>query len=246
MFFSIITVSLNAESLIADTLNSAISQTFKDFEIVVKDGGSRDKTLEMIPSDERIRVIQKNDKGIYEGMNQAIAEAKGKYLIFMNCGDLFYDNTVLEKAYEILKDGEERILYGDFCFSDDMIIRSSSTNLKKSHFYYSTICHQASFIPKSAFEKIGYYDESLKISSDWEFFLDAFIGGIKYQYYNEPVCIFLSGGVSWTDEGVKIAKKEKKAIKKTRFSLFERIYIPMASTRLGQWALSVKRKITKK
>lgn len=245
MFFSIITVSLNAESLIADTLNSALSQTFKDFEIVVKDGGSKDKTLEMIPSDERIRVIQKNDKGIYEGMNQAIAEAKGKYLIFMNCGDLFYDNTVLENAYEILKDGEDRILYGKR-FSEDIGVVDYPVNLKKRHFYYSTICHQASFIPKSAFEKIGYYDESLKISSDWEFFLDAFIGGVKYEYCDKIFCSFLSGGVSETEKGKKISDAERKLIKKTRFSTAEKIYIPLLNTKLGRFAVSAKRKLTKK
>ena len=211
MFFSIITVSLNAENLIADTINSALSQTFTDFEIVVKDGGSKDNTLNNVPKDERIRVIQKNDKGIYEGMNQAIKEAKGKYLIFMNCGDLFYDNSVLEAAYEILKDGEERILYGNR-FSDDIGVVEYPVNLKKRHFYYSTICHQASFIPRTAFEKIGYYDESLRIASDWKFFLDALIGGVPYQYCDKIFCRFLSGGVSETEKGKKISDAERKLV----------------------------------
>ena len=241
MFFSIITVSLNAEKLIGDTLKSALSQTFTDFEIIVKDGGSKDNTLACIPKDSKIRVISIPDKGIYEGMNQAIKEAKGKYLIFMNCGDLFYDETVLEKAYNCLKDIEPCILYGKR-FSEDIGVVDYPVKITKRHFYYSTVCHQASFIPKEAFEKIGYYDESLKITSDWKFFLDAYIGGIPYVYNDNIVCSFLSGGVSETEKGIKIAMGERKGIIKTRFSFIEKLYIPILHTKLGQILIGLKQK----
>ena len=240
MFFSIITVSLNAEELISDTLVSALEQSFTDFEIIVKDGASTDKTLEKIPNDERIRVICKKDKGIYQGMNQAIAEAKGEYLIFMNCGDRFYDSTVLAQAYDRLKGREAPcILYGNR-FTESKGIVTYPKKMKKRFFYNSTLCHQASFIPKIAFEKIGYYDEELKIASDWKFFLEAYMGGVEYEYCDSVFCYFQDGGVSETESGLTIGEVERKPIKRACFSLAERIYISLLHTKAGRLLISLK------
>lgn len=241
MFFSIITVSLNAENLIADTINSALSQTFTDFEIVVKDGGSKDNTLNNVPKDERIRIIEKSDKGIYEGMNQAIKEAKGKYLIFMNCGDLFYDNSVLESAYERLADEDPCILYGNV-YGELLGLIKSPEVIKKSRFYYSTICHQAAFIHKDLFDTFGYYDEKMKIAADWKFFLDAFIGGTRYTYLDKVICRYLGGGVSESEKGLLLCKKEKAPILKERFSFSERVCYKLANTRFGRFLLKAKSK----
>ena len=85
--FSIITVCLNAGQGLLDTVARTLSQTYENFEIIVKDGGSEDGSLEKLPMDARIRVVTRQDTGIYDAMNQGIAEARGDYLIFMNCGD---------------------------------------------------------------------------------------------------------------------------------------------------------------
>ena len=245
MFFSIITVSLNAEKLIYDTLKSALDQDFTDFEIIVKDGGSTDKTLCNVPADDRIRVIEKKDKGIYQGMNQAIAEAKGEYLIFMNCGDRFYDSTVLSQAYEVLKDRKTPcILYGKR-FSESVGVVSYPSRMKKRFFYNATLCHQASFIPKRAFSDIGLYDEELKIASDWKFFLEAYLGGVEYEYCDSIFCYFLDGGVSETEKGLRQGEMERAPIKKKYFSTLEKIYIPLIYTKAGRLLISLRNKIKK-
>ena len=87
--FSIITVCLNAGQSLLDTVERTLGQTYEHFEIIVKDGGSTDGSIEKLPSDPRIRVVTRQDTGIYDAMNQGIEEAKGDYLIFMNCGDWF-------------------------------------------------------------------------------------------------------------------------------------------------------------
>ena len=87
--FSIVTVCLNAGQDLIDTVNSTLGQSYDCFEILVKDGFSTDGSTEQLPEDERIRLIQKKDTGIYDAMNQAVEEALGDYLIFMNCGDRF-------------------------------------------------------------------------------------------------------------------------------------------------------------
>ena len=95
--FSIITVCLNAGNDLLYTVAETLNQSYKNFEIVIKDGFSSDGAVENLPMDSRLRVIRKKDTGIYDAMNQAIEEAAGEYLIFMNAGDTFYAETTLEE-----------------------------------------------------------------------------------------------------------------------------------------------------
>ena len=99
-YFSVIIVSFNASNTIEKTIQSVLAQSFTDYEIVVKDAVSTDDTLRYIPQNDKIAVYSEKDGGIYDGMNTAIKYAKGKYLIFLNCGDCFADNEVLQKVYE--------------------------------------------------------------------------------------------------------------------------------------------------
>ena len=246
MLFSIITVSLNAKDLIADTINSVLSQDFDDYEIIVKDGCSTDDTVKMVPNNEKIRIIVEPDTGIYNAMNQGIKEAKGEYLLFLNCGDKLYSNDVLSAVAEMIQQNQLRdsIVYGNR-YTEGMGIVTYPKKIKKNHFYYSTICHQASFIARSVFEIVGFYDETNRIVSDREFFLDCSIKKVNYVYLDKTLCEFQSGGVSETEKGLQIAKKEMKKVKKTRFNFFERCFMRFASTWLGQILVKIKHKIKK-
>lgn len=103
-FFSIVVVSLNPGERLKKTLNSITDQTYTDYEVILKDGGSTDGSLERLQKQgyfenkNQIRIIQKEDKGIYDGMNQAVNYVNGRYVQFLNCGDYFYSETVLEEA----------------------------------------------------------------------------------------------------------------------------------------------------
>lgn len=94
-FFSIIIVCFQAGEELDKTVNSVLTQTESDFEIVVKDGGSTDGSLLRLPKDSRIRLFQEKDSGIYDAMNQAAHRVRGRYVLFLNCGDYLYDNEVL-------------------------------------------------------------------------------------------------------------------------------------------------------
>ena len=96
--FSIIVVCLNAGQELLRTVDSILGQTYPHFEIIVKDGMSSDGFVEKLPGDERIRVVRQKDKGIYDAMNQAIPLVSGDYVLFLNCGDYFYNEKVLEKT----------------------------------------------------------------------------------------------------------------------------------------------------
>ena len=86
-FFSIIVVCLNPGEKLLQTLQSIQKQEFRDYEIVLKDGGSTDGSLQKLyPEQLGLHVVTKPDRGIYDAMNQAVEEAKGRFVFFLNCG----------------------------------------------------------------------------------------------------------------------------------------------------------------
>ena len=107
-FFSIVVVSLNPGERLEKTLNSILSQTYQNYEVILKDGGSKDGSLKILKekgffeNNPMIKVIEQPDKSIYDGMNQAVTYAAGTYIQFLNCGDYFYSETVLEEVAEYI------------------------------------------------------------------------------------------------------------------------------------------------
>lgn len=105
--FSILMVSLNPGDKLVETMRSVIRQSYRDYEVVVKDGGSKDGALEALRGylneqgcQDRVRILEQPDTGIYEGMNQATQAARGEYFYFLNCGDAFASDQVLAQAAE--------------------------------------------------------------------------------------------------------------------------------------------------
>ena len=108
-FFSIIVVALNPGEKLKKTLDSIVGQTFADYEVILKDGGSRDRSLEELENNgflaryPQIRVVREADKGIYDAMNQAVRLAAGRYIQFLNCGDYLYNENVLEQVADYIR-----------------------------------------------------------------------------------------------------------------------------------------------
>ena len=131
MKFSIITVCLNPGESLSKTLESIEKQTYKDYEVIIKDGGSTDGSLSCVPKDIRFRISYGSDKGIYDAMNLASSGVSGDVVIFLNCGDLFYDEKVLENINAKLASGRIKppfIAYGDtFSKRAQTIVKASSS-----------------------------------------------------------------------------------------------------------------------
>ena len=200
MKLSIITINFNNRSGLLKTIESVISQTFKDYEWIVIDGGSTDGSRELIEryADHFSYWVSEPDKGVYNAMNKGIRRAKGDYLLFLNSGDCLYDSHVLQTVLGIEHMAD--ILYGY------MIVEGSDTvpnaALMKPVLYWTdfignTLPHQASFIRRALFEKYGLYDESYKIAGDAKFFIKAIVWEkATYEFIPEKVAVFQSGGIS--------------------------------------------------
>lgn len=211
--FSIITVSYNAEETIKDTINSVLSQTFEDFEIVVKDGLSTDNTISMIPKDRRILLISQKDNGIYDAMNQAIEASQGEYLIFMNCGDTFDSSDVLLNVDKFISENPGiDIIYGNYVVNGD--VRIQPKILTDFYLFRTPLCHQSMIIKKELFDEIGFYDLRYRILADYNFTQKAWWNGKKFEYIDLVVCKYLGGGVSEMKEGMRKKEIERKEILK--------------------------------
>lgn len=197
--FSVITICRNEEQTIARTLNSVLNQTFTDYEYIIIDGASTDSTLDIINKTvlNRATIISEPDTGIFNAMNKGISKAKGNYIIFINAGDYFINNTALEYAADKLEDYD--FVYGDTVFeypSGFLMRRNSPANLSMRYFFIDSLPHQNSFIKRELFEKIGNFDESFKIVGDYEFSIRAFKAGFSFKYIPKAFAIFNLEGIS--------------------------------------------------
>ncbi|TDD98398.1 glycosyltransferase family 2 protein [Flavobacterium cellulosilyticum] len=220
---SIITINFNNLKGLKRTVESVVNQTWKDFEYIIVDGGSTDGSAEYIEKQNTDidYWISESDKGIYHAMNKGIAKATGEYLLFLNSGDHLNDSSVLKKNYVHLKDKEI------VCFNIKEV-RDNSISIKKcpieitfEYMVKDSIPHQSTFIRKSLFEKIGLYDQQLKIVSDWKFFIIA-LGkyNATYLYVDDDFSTFYIGGISSHIDNYQKMLKEKEFVISSDFSIF--------------------------
>jgi len=202
---SIITVCYNNKNGLQKTMESVVNQTFTDYEYIIIDGGSTDKTIELIKENEQHidYWISEKDNGIYDAMNKGIKTAKGEYCYFLNSDDYIAAPNTLEKIFAKLKP-ETDIIYGNLAVTKNnklqKVLKFSKNITPYSFFRHKVaIHHQASFIKRELFEQYGYYNEKTKIISDWLFFFEtALLYKVQTQYINRVFAVFLFGGKSST------------------------------------------------
>ena len=222
---SIITICFNIKNEIEQTLKSIVNQTWQDFEWIVIDGGSTDGTLDILKKYKKHMtvLISEPDKGIYNAMNKGIKIAKGKYLNFMNGGDSFYADDVLEKVFAG-KNYDADVLYGDYniiCPSGKSQIRIFPETVDSNFFIDDCISHQGAFIKHQLFDKYGLYNEDFRIVSDWEKWVIYSINNCDFQHLNLVVANFMRNGISSTQ--TELLMRERYLIHK-KYCKTQKIY----------------------
>ena len=98
MKISIITVTLNSEKTVRDTLNSVFSQSYKKIEHIIVDGGSKDNTISIIKNYKfkNKKIFKKKKLGVYESINYGISKSAGDYIIILNSDDFFQSNNTIQ------------------------------------------------------------------------------------------------------------------------------------------------------
>ncbi len=223
--FSILVVSLNAGDKLVQTVQSILEQSYTDYEVVVKDGGSKDDSLEKLEAylggqtqgASRVRIVRQSDRSIYEGMNQATKEATGEYYYFLNCGDLFVNNQVLARAAGAIENVKEQgcdvlIFYGDIFDNLRSQVVSSNPKIDAFACYRNVPCHQACLYHYSLFEERG-YEPKYRVRADYEHFLwSYFCKNANPMYIGVVLASYEGGGFSETKENRKRSEVEHKEI----------------------------------
>ena len=173
--FSIITVTYNAGAVLEDTIQSVITQTYRNVEYIIVDGGSKDHTLDIINRyREHIHtLVSEPDKGLYDAMNKGIRLATGDYLCFLNAGDeLHEDDTLQLMVHSITGTELPDVLYGETAIVDEeghflrMRRLSAPENLNWTSFKDGMlVCHQAFFPRRELAEP---YDLRYRFSADFD------------------------------------------------------------------------------
>lgn len=221
MLFSVITVCLNAQNSIEKTVLSVLQQKYDDFEYIIMDGGSTDKTLEIIHhinSERTIKCYSENDTGIYNAMNKAAELAKGDYVIYLNSGDRFHNQWVLSKTDHFLKEHPADIIYGNVVIENaaekkKITYYHRSRKLSKYYLLHQTICHQSIFAKRSLLlaEK---FDENYLYWADQEWIMRCIAAKKEIAGMNWTICNYDGSGISSDPANLKYIQTESDRILK--------------------------------
>ena len=220
--FSIITVTYNAEKVIEETIQSVITQSYKNYEYIIIDGASKDNTLSVTDKykDMISSVVSEPDKGLYDAMNKGIAAATGDYLCFLNAGDSFHEDDTLQLMVHSINDNElPDVLYGETAIVNKeghfLHMRRLQTPEKltwKSFKQGMLVCHQAFFAKRSLAEP---FDLSYRFSADFDWCIRVMKKAKTL--HNTHITV-----IDYLDEG--LTTQNHKASLKERFRIMAKHY----------------------
>ncbi len=215
MKLSIITINYNNYDGLLKTIKSVITQTNKDFEWIVIDGGSTDGSRELIEQYQHHMSYwcSESDKGIYHAMNKGVEKATCDYLQFLNSGDIYENNQVVEKILPYLQ-GSDICLSNMYHSSHVGTPAVNPSTLAPQELLntiaFKGIMHPASYTRKDLLDRVGRFREDFRIISDWWFFFQAIvIGNASVSYIPVVSVVFDETGVSSTQPTIALEEKRK-------------------------------------
>ena len=198
---SIITVTLNSEKYLEDTILSVIKQNYSNLEYILIDGGSTDNTLNIVNRYKNYfsKVISEPDNGISEAFNKGIRLSNGDIIGFVHSDDYLLRGALntIAVAYDNSKESE--IFYGNMISynppTNEYLRVLPNTNLKALRYVF-TISHLATFITRKAYRKYGLYSTSYKHAMDYDLILRIYLQGAKFEYINSDLVVVRMGGTN--------------------------------------------------
>ena len=225
---SIVTVSFNGAALVDETMQKVATQTFKNFEVVVVDGASKDDTVTKFKQYTNLigTLISEPDKSLYDAMNKGVKAAKGEWICFMNLGDAFYNENALEEIFSKHDVSEYDVVYANAITKNDPTgvhkVMGKQTDLS-SYYFGIPLCHQAIFAKKATFEKIGDFDwHNFPLIADFEWQCRFFKQkGMTSLYIPTTVAVYEVIGFSFLNR----KKSLKEHMRNAKFHYPTHIYI---------------------
>lgn len=200
---SIITVCFNSQDTIFDTLLSVANQTYKNIEHIIIDGGSTDRTMEIINKHggHVSKIISEADNGIYDAMNKGLALAQGDLIGFLNADDFLAEDFSIDLIAS--QANGAAIIYGDLEYispneSKRVFRQWNSGSFKREKLKYGWMPpHPTFYVRRDLFQKIGFFDTSFRISADYDFMVRCLTEQkVKVVYIPKVLVKMRMGGVS--------------------------------------------------
>jgi glycosyltransferase involved in cell wall biosynthesis len=229
---TLITISFNSKNFISATFQSVKNQSYKDYQYLLIDGGSKDGTITIAKEQDHIsKIVSEPDKGIYDAINKGIKNSTGEIIGFLNSDDTFYDENSLQHILDAFDDNTDCV-FGDLIYTDsDKSIKRvwKGSAFKKGAFKKGWMpAHPTFYCRRSIYEKLGLYDDSFKIAGDFELML-RFLEkhNIRSKYIPKTLVNMKVGGAS--NNGLKsklhILKEEFRAFNQNDIDVNKLYYI---------------------
>ena len=208
MKISIVTATFNSGATLRDTIKSVLGQTYRDFEHLIIDGGSKDDTLDIVREYEpqyggRLRWISERDRGIYDAMNKGIAMATGDVVGILNSDDFYTSDTVLQTVADAMREQSVDAVYGDIHYVNEHDLSHCTRYYSSAGFRRWKMrlgwmpAHPSFYCRKKIYERYGTFDISFKIGADFENLLRLiYVNRINTRYLPMDFVTMRSGGAS--------------------------------------------------
>lgn len=210
MNLSIITICYNNIEGLKQTFNSIASQSARSqFEYIVVDGASKDGTADYLKeNDAKIdKWVSEPDKGIYNAMNKGVTYASGEYILFLNSGDCLHGVDAISNVLGKLESTD--FVIGKVLFLNAGTTSDVSEPITMNRFYQGSVPHPATFTRKELLVSHP-FDETLKIVSDWKFFIITLIlENRSYALIEDIVTDFDCEGISSTNKSLVDKEREQ-------------------------------------
>lgn len=204
MKISLITVTYNSEKTLSETFESVLKQKYDNYEHIIVDGLSKDKTMDIVKSYEKkyngkLRYISEKDSGLYDAMNKGIKMATGDIIGILNSDDILANDLVFEKIIETFNNDKCDGTYSDLVFMDEETMKIPTRNFI-AHKYSKKMGwhppHPTLYLKKEIYDEIGNFNTSYRIAADLDFMMRMIKSGYKLSYIKEYLILMRSGGVS--------------------------------------------------
>lgn len=212
MKISVITPTLNSEKTIEKNIKSVIKQSYTNFEHIIIDSLSTDKTLNIVKElynksnlSNNLRIITEKDDGISEAFNKGINFAKGDIITILNSDDYYYSDSVFEEVINSFGNKLIQFTHGDVLFVDELY----GTNIRKP-----LMCdlrqampynHPTMFVRKELYNRVGWFNKDFKYAMDFDFIcriknIYCDLNSISFYMLGKPITVMQAGGASWINE----------------------------------------------
>ena len=195
---TVVTVVFNGEAYIEETILSVINQNYENIEYIIIDGGSSDRTINIIRKYENAidYWVSEEDKGVFDAMNKGINLATGAWINFMNGGDYFLKKDIISKISLLMVDDCIDVLYGNTLLRYDKDYTRLQKPSPSPNFYFGIpFCHQSAFM-RTQIYKSNKFSFEYKIYSDYDLFYRIFKKGFKFMYVDETIASYECNGIS--------------------------------------------------